>query len=117
MTVKNCYNGIGNYEKVSACFHSDEKIRRFLSMFLEDDNYTRLEKALTDGDVDGAFVAAHTLKGVCQNLSLDRLYEADVTVTEALRGKNLDEAKEHFPRVREEYEKVVDRIQKLSGSM
>ena len=82
-------------------------------MFLQDDNYKRLAQALEEGDVDAAFVAAHTLKGVCQNLSLDHLFEADVAVTEALRGKNLTEARENFPRVKEEYEKVVNRIEKL----
>ncbi|MCR4798593.1 MAG: Hpt domain-containing protein [Lachnospiraceae bacterium] len=113
MTVRNCYNGIGSYEKVSACFHSDEKIKRFLRMFLEDENYGRLKTSLEQDNTEDAFVAAHTLKGICQNLSLDKLYNADVEVTEALRAKNLGAAKEKFPRVKEEYEKAFERISQI----
>ncbi|MCR4674924.1 MAG: Hpt domain-containing protein [Lachnospiraceae bacterium] len=113
MTVKTCYNGIGDYEKMSACFHGDDKIKRFLGLFLKDDNFEKLEKALEEDDVETAFIAAHTLKGVCQNLALDPLYEVDVVVTEALRAKNLKAAKEHFPRVKEEYEKAYQRISQL----
>ena len=113
MTVKNCYKGIGDYDRMSACFHTDEKISRFLGLFLKDDNYTKLEKALKEGNVEDAFIAAHTLKGVCQNLALDPLYEADVLVTEALRAKNLPLAKEHFPKVEKEFHKAFDRISQL----
>lgn len=116
MTVKNCYNGIGDYERMSACFHADATIKRFLGLFLKDDNYEKLEKALHADDIDNAFIAAHTLKGVCQNLALDSLYEADVVVTEALRAKNLAYAKEHFPKVTEAYEKAVARISQLESS-
>lgn len=98
---------------MSACFHTDEKIARFLGLFLKDDNFPRLKKALEEGDVESAFIAAHTLKGVCQNLALDPLYEVDVRVTEALRAKNLALAKEHFPEVESEYQKAYDRISQL----
>ena len=113
MTVKNCYNGIGDYEKVSACFHGDDRIKRFLGLFLQDDNYQKLEKALAEDDVDTAFIAAHTLKGVCQNLCLISLLEVDIEVTEALRAKNLKLAKDNFPKVQEEYKKAFDRISQL----
>ena len=113
MTVKTCYKGIGDYERMSACFHGDDKIKRFLGLFLQDDNYQKLEKALAEDDVENAFIAAHTLKGVCQNLALDPLYEVDVVVTEALRAKNLKLAKENFPMVQEEYRKAYDRISQL----
>lgn len=46
-------------------------------------------------DAEGAFMAAHTLKGVSQNLGFDNLYEPAVVVTEALRGADaVDGARE-----------------------
>ena len=110
MTLKNCYNGIGDYDTISSLFRGEEKIKKFLILFLQDENYKKLEQALEADDVDTGFVSAHTLKGICQNLALSPLYDADVEVTEALRAKNLSLAKEKFPKVKEEYEKAVERI-------
>lgn len=51
------------------------------------------------GDAKEAFVAAHTLKGVSQNLGFDNLYEPAVVVTEALRGADaVDGAREECTR-------------------
>ncbi len=110
MTLKNCYNGIGDYDTISALFRGEEKIKKFLNLFLQDENFEKLKKAMQEDDVENGFVAAHTLKGICQNLALTHLYEADVEVTEALRAKNLLLAKEKFPKVEEEYTKARERI-------
>ncbi len=114
MTVKDCYDLIGDYERVFACFHDDARITKFLKMFLEDENYKKLCETLPAGDIEGAFLAAHTLKGVCQNLALDDLYDADVRVTEALRAKDLEKAREYFPDVEREYKNVEIAIRGLS---
>ena len=112
MTLKNCYNGIGDYETITALFRGEDRIKKFLKIFVEDDNFEKLSKALEEDDVEAGFVAAHTLKGMCQNLALTKLYEVDVEVTEALRAKNLSLAKEKYPKVKEVYELTCDRIQK-----
>ena len=113
MTVRDCYDLIGDYDRVYACFHDDAKIAKFLKMFLDDENYKKLTEALPADDVDAAFMAAHTLKGVCQNLALDDLYDVDVQITEALRAKNLGKAKELFQDVEREYNNVVLAIKGL----
>ena len=113
MTVRECYDMIGDYDRISMAFRDDNKIIKFLRMFLEDDNFKKLSEALPKGDVDAAFIAAHTLKGVCQNLCLDDLYDADAEVTEALRSKNLAKARELFPDVEREYHNVENAIQGL----
>lgn len=113
MTVRECYDLIGDYDRVYACFHNDEKIARFLKMFLEDENFKKLSEALPAGDAQTAFLAAHTLKGVCQNLALDDLYNADVLVTEALRGNDLARARELYPDVKREYENAENAIRGL----
>ena len=113
MTVRDCYDLIGDYDRVYACFHDDAKIAKFLKMFLDDENYKKLAEALPADDVDAAFMAAHTLKGVCQNLAFDDLYDVDVQITEALRAKNLGKAKELFADVEREYNNVVLAIKGL----
>lgn len=45
-----------------------------------------LESAINSQDWEAAFRAAHTLKGVAQNLGFQRLYLSSTALTEALRG-------------------------------
>ena len=55
--------------------NADSLIQRFTLKFLEDQSYLQLKQALENKNYEDAFRGAHTLKGVCQNLSFDRLYE------------------------------------------
>ena len=76
MTIQECYEAIGgNYEDVLRRLRSEALIRKFTLKFLEDQSYPLLKQALGDNNYEEAFRGAHTLKGVCQNLSFDRLYE------------------------------------------
>lgn len=110
MTTRDVYKDIGDFDRMISCISNEESIRNFLRMFLEDDNFSIMESALNENDSQKAFYGAHTLKGSCQNLCLTRLYSVDYDITEALRIGDLEKARKIFPRVREEYEKVVGRI-------
>ena len=59
--------------------------------------------------------AAHTLKGVCQNLSLDRLYEVSRDLTELLRDRTGEQPgiPEAMEKVTEVYEETIEVIKKL----
>lgn len=83
------------------------------SEFLQDDSFPNLKKALEEKDAPTAFRAAHTLKGVCQNLGFDALYVPSSALTEALRGGSLDGADELFPPVEKEYQRVVEALKAL----
>lgn len=48
-------------------------VERFLRMFAGDDTFAMLEAAMSAGDVQRAFRAAHTLKGLAANLGLVQL--------------------------------------------
>ena len=48
-----------------------------------------LEQAMTEGNMQAAFNAAHTLRGVCQSLSFTQLCGTLNPITEALRGGNI----------------------------
>ena len=68
---------------------SEALLERLLGKFLEDRNLPALREALAAGDTEGAFTAAHTLKGVCGNLSMAALYDLFTRQTEALRCGDL----------------------------
>ena len=74
MTMQEYYKAIGgNYEAVLGRLHSEALIQRFTLKFLEDQSYLQLKQALENKNYEDAFRSAHTLKGVWQNLSFDRL--------------------------------------------
>lgn len=76
MTVEECYIKMGaNYQDVIKRLPSVSMIEKFALKFREDTSFQELEKALNDKQVEIAFRAAHTLKGVCMNLGFDHLYK------------------------------------------
>jgi HPt (histidine-containing phosphotransfer) domain-containing protein len=87
-------------------------LERFLRKFYNDQNYSKLKEALKNDETHDAFTAAHTLKGVSGNLSLDVLYDAASEITELLRADDLTGAKEVFPKVTQIYEKTLEGLQK-----
>ena len=89
MTVKEFYAAIGgNYNDALQRLMNDALIYRFLMKFPADKSFEQLKTALDDQDVEAAFSAAHTLKGVTLNLAFDRLAKASVVLTDALRAEN-----------------------------
>ena len=66
MEVRACYEEMGsNFDEVLSRLGSEQMVQRFAIKFLNDKSYETLEAALKEKDVDSAFRAAHTLKGVC----------------------------------------------------
>ena len=87
MTVRECYEKIGSdFDKVLGRMGSEALVKRFAVKFLEDKSFEELTESLKEKDGEDAFRAAHTLKGICANLGLDRLYEIDCELTEKLRN-------------------------------
>lgn len=87
MTMQECYKAIGgNYEAVLGRLHSEALIQGFTLKFLEDQSYLQLKQALENKNYEDAFRSAHTLKGVCQKLSFDRLYEVRIMKTHSELG-------------------------------
>lgn len=76
----------GKYESVLDRLQDGKIIYKFLLRFLKDQTYGNLKKAISDNDVQAAFLAAHTLKGTAANLGLDDLSAAASVLTEELRG-------------------------------
>lgn len=61
---------------------SASAVERFLRMFAGDDTFAMLQAAMSAGDVQRAFRAAHTLKGLAANLGLVQLGQAASALTE-----------------------------------
>ncbi len=90
-------------------------VLRFLSMFKSDSSFKELCSALDKEDTQTAFRAAHTLKGVCATLGLQRLFEQASAVTELLRGGSLAEAKLAMPALEQEYKQVLEALKSLNA--
>ena len=99
-----------NYEDVLKRLYNEGMICRFTLMFLNDDSYPKLEQALKEGNVKEAFRAAHTLKGVCQNLGFTNLYQPTYDLTEVLRTGTLEGTKELFDSVTCQYKITINAI-------
>ncbi|MDE5772538.1 MAG: Hpt domain-containing protein [Ruminococcus sp.] len=116
MGLKECYKELGgSFEEVSKRLPKESMIMKFVLKFLNDKSFENLTTAIENHDYSTAFMAAHTLKGVCQNLSFTRLYESSHLITEALRGDEHDESliSELVKKVTEDYKVTADAIKKL----
>ena len=112
--IQESYNNInGNYEEALSRMQNDERIKKYLGFFLADTSYEELKKAIESKNVDMAFNAAHTLKGVSKNMAFTALGNVAETITEELRAKNFEKALEIFPKVTEEYNLVIEEINKV----
>lgn len=117
MTLKECYETLGgDYAGVVARFRGEPLVMRFALRFLDDGSYTLLQESLAGKDYETAFRAAHTIKGVCQNLGFTRLYESSSALTEALRGGWSDAAADCIAPVERDYRITVDAIEALRAA-
>ena len=89
MTIQECYQKLGgDFAQVEKRLPSVSLVKRFITKFLDDGSFAELCQAMQAGDRKEAFRAAHTLKGVCANLSFDRLGASAGQLTELLRTEN-----------------------------
>ena len=114
MTIQECYAQMGaDYNEVFRRLYNEAMIRKFVLLFPKDDSFHKLEVALREQNVKEAFRAAHTLKGVCQNLGFANLYAPAVTLTETLRAGQMDGTAEQFAEVEKQYRITMAAIQAL----
>ena len=112
--IKQLYENIkGNYDEAISRMRDDERIKKYLKYFLMDESFKQLELALDSNNCEEAFKAAHTLKGVSQNMAFTDFSDSVVTITEELRSGKLDDALKFFPEVSKKYKIVIDEINKV----
>ena len=89
---------------------SEALLERFLGKFLQDTNYAALEQAVARGDWEEALRASHTLKGVCGNLSISRLYELAARQVDLMRAEKWEEAEAMMPEMEAAYGEAAEAI-------
>lgn len=109
----------GDYDVTMARFMGKESLyMKIFGMLFRDDNLQKLGTALTEDNLDDAFVAAHTLKGVSGNLGLTPFYEAVCCLVEPTRKKEeRSDYQQMYEKIQEEYlrvEKLWEDLQALS---
>lgn len=88
MTLEAFYAKIGgNSADVLRRLPSEAMVRKFIGKYPADTSWGSLESAIDSQDWEAAFRAAHTLKGVAQNLGFQKLYLSSTALTEALRAR------------------------------
>ena len=117
MTIREVYDKMGaDYEAVLHRLPSEALIGRLLLKFPADATFRTLKDALAAQDAKTAFRAAHTLKGVCQNLGFDNLFQPVYDLTEALRGGSLEGSDELMPLVEKQYDLTMQAIRDYEAS-
>lgn len=120
MTVQQCYQAMGSdYEDVMGRLRTDERVKKFLLKVPGDPSYALLCSSLEQRDIPEAFRAAHTLKGISQNLSLTKLYASSAQLCDMLRdrqeyGEDIGPA---FEMVEKDYHFTIGCIQQLAESV
>lgn len=111
MTLQECYAAMGgNYDEVLGRLRSDRLIQKFVLKFVDDGSYQLLLDSMSSQNYEEAFRAAHTIKGMCQNLDFTRLYRSSSALSEALRHGITPEAPALLEQVRTDYGQTADAI-------
>ncbi len=111
MTIRECYAALGgDYDEVLGRLRSERLVQKFVLKFPQDGSYELLLTSLAAGNKEEAFRAAHTIKGMCQNLGFTALAATSSVLTEALRGGDLAGGEALLPPVKADYERTVAAI-------
>ncbi len=118
MTIEECYAALGgNYGDVLGRLRSERLVTKFVLKFVDDGSYKLLCDSLDSGNIQEAFRAAHTIKGMCQNLSFDKLASSSSELTEALRAGDEAAARKLLPAVVSDYDNTVRAITEYKNSL
>lgn len=118
MTLRECYAAMGaDYEEAVGRLRSERLIQKFVLKFPADGSYDLLCRSWEAKDYKEAFRAAHTIKGICQNLSLTKLGESGNRLTEALREGWSPEAEGLVEEVKQDYQRTVEAIRSFEAGL
>ena len=111
MTLKECYTAMeGNYDDAIGRLRSERLVTKFVLKFLNDKSHDLLLSSIAEKNYEEAFRAAHTIKGVCQNLSFTKLQDSSSRLCESLRSGYTPEADALAKETAEDYQATVAAI-------
>lgn len=117
MTLRECYESLeADFDKaVARMCNKEAMLAKFALKFVNDPTYSELVSSYESGDLKTAFRMAHTLKGLCLNLGLDKLQSSSSELTEALRDQEnpAPNAAELFETVKRDYEATATALRSV----
>lgn len=117
MNLKECYTKFGgDYDAVLGRLRREQLVQKFVYKFLDDPSFQLFETSMERKDYAEALRGVHTLKGVCQNLSFDRLFEISSQITNALKANDYDKAIEMTPQLERDYYEVIHAVEELKNA-
>ena len=116
MTIEEFYEAVrGDLSDIIERLEDIDIVKTFALAFDEDPSYFELLQSLEKNDREGAFRAAHTLKGISYNFGFKRLGDTTATICEKLREGSLP-TKSSLRRLANEYKCVLRAIHNLKNS-
>lgn len=103
----------GNLDDVRSRLLTDERVEKFVRTFAADTTFQSLQDAYAAHDVESAFRAAHTLKGIGRDLGFTALFQNAADLADALRADSdgvfgdMSAAEPLHGAVAESYEAVI----------
>ena len=111
MTLRECYAALGgDYDDALGRLRSEKLVNKFVLRFLDDKSCELLCASMEEKNYEEAFRAAHTIKGICSNLSFTVLGQSSSELSEALRYGYTPEADALAERVKEDYRQTAAAI-------
>ena len=98
---------------LARCMGMEDFYLSLVTKALQDKNFDVLKERVTAKDYDAAFEAAHALKGVLGNLSLEPMYGFICEITELLRARS---DVDYAPYMTKLYEKKAELDKAAGGS-
>ena len=95
---------------LSRCMENEAFYFKLIGKVVEDKNFQALEDAVAAKDLDKAFDAAHSLKGVLGNLALTPVYEPVFEITELLRERKDIDYSEYLKTISEKRSELASLI-------
>lgn len=118
MTLQECYAALGgNFDDVMGRLRSERLVQKFVLKFVDDGSFDLLKRSFEEGNAQEAFRAAHTIKGMCQNLSFSLLEKSSTELTEALRGGDLEAGRPLLPSVEKDYAITIAAISNFKAEL
>lgn len=118
MTLKECYDRFGgDLQDVLGRLRTEKLVQKFVLKFVDDGSYKLLLDSMNGKNYEDAFRAAHTIKGMCQNLGFPKLLKSSSDLSEALRNGYTPEADGFFETVKNDYSETVSAIREFKEGL
>lgn len=118
MTLEECYAAMGgDYADAIGRLRSERMIQKFVLKVPKDESFNLLRRSWDAKNYGEAFRASHTIKGICQNLSITRLGDSAARLTDALREGWTPPADELAEEVFRDYQDTINAIQTYEAGL